>query len=124
MSCSFAAPWMVAARLFCPWDSPGKNTGVGCYSLLQGIFPTQGSKPGLLHCRHILYCLSHQESPICIIYRFYNRKRKSIITYSETKFNTVQLGSLKKNQSYREARNKTKNKTESKTKRYEVRLKN
>ena len=44
-------------------DSPGKNTGVGFYALLQGIFPTQGSKPGLPHCRWILYCLSHQGSP-------------------------------------------------------------
>ena len=32
-------------RLLCPWDSPGKNTGVGCHFLLQGIFPTQGSNP-------------------------------------------------------------------------------
>ena len=39
------------ARLLCLWDSPGKNAGVGCLSLLQGIFPTQGSNPGLLHCR-------------------------------------------------------------------------
>ena len=44
-------------------DSPGKNTGVGGHVLLQGIFPTQGSNPGLLHCRWILYCLSHQGSP-------------------------------------------------------------
>ena len=36
-------------------DSPSKNTGVGCHSLLQGIFPTQGSNPHLLHCRKILY---------------------------------------------------------------------
>ena len=35
-------------RLLCPWDSPGKNTGVGCHALLQGIFPTQGSNPALL----------------------------------------------------------------------------
>ena len=34
-------------RLLCPWNSPGKNTGVGCHSVLQGIFPTQGSNPGL-----------------------------------------------------------------------------
>ena len=46
-------------------DSPGKNTGVGCHALLQGIFPTQGSNPGLPHCRWILYCLSHQGSPCC-----------------------------------------------------------
>ena len=38
-------------RLLCPWDFPGQDTGVGCYFLLQGIFPTQGSNPGLLHCR-------------------------------------------------------------------------
>ena len=44
-------------------DSPGKNTGVGCHALLQGIFHTQGSNPGLPHCRQILYCQSHQRSP-------------------------------------------------------------
>ena len=44
-------------------DSLGKNTGVGSHSLLQGIFPSQGSRPGLLHCRWILYSLSHQGSP-------------------------------------------------------------
>ena len=44
-------------------DSPGKNTGVGFYTLLQGIFPTQGSNPGPPHCRQILYHLSHQGSP-------------------------------------------------------------
>ena len=48
-------------RLLCPWDSPGTNTKVGCHSLLQGIFLTQGSNPGLLLCRQILYCLSHQK---------------------------------------------------------------
>ena len=42
----------------------GKNTGVGCHSLLQGIFPTQGSNPGLLRCRWILDGLSHQGSPL------------------------------------------------------------
>ena len=50
------------ARLLCPWDSPGKNTGVGCHALLQGIFPPQGSNPCLLcllHCRWILYPLSY-----------------------------------------------------------------
>ena len=47
-------------RLPCPWDSPEKNTGVGSHSLLQGIFPTQGSNPGLLHCRQVVHCLSCQ----------------------------------------------------------------
>ena len=46
--------------LCCPWNSPGQNTGVGSLSLLQGIFPTQGSNPGLPHCRWILYQRSHQ----------------------------------------------------------------
>ena len=44
-------------------NSPGKNTGVDCHALLQGIFPTQGLNPGLSHCRWILYHLSHQGSP-------------------------------------------------------------
>ena len=43
-------------------DSRGKTTGVVCHSLLQGIFPTQGSNLGLLHCRQILYHLTHQGS--------------------------------------------------------------
>ena len=47
-----------------PWDFPGRNTGAGCHSLLQGIFLTQGSNPDLLHCRQILYYLRHQESPM------------------------------------------------------------
>ena len=51
------------ARLLCPWNYPGKNTGVGSHSLLQGIFATQGLNPGLLRCRWILYCLHHQGSP-------------------------------------------------------------
>ena len=56
----FATPWLQSSSLFCPCSSPGQNTGVGRHSLLQGIFPTQGLSPGLLHCRWILYCLSHQ----------------------------------------------------------------
>ena len=50
-------------RLLCPWDFPGKNTGVRCHYLLQEIFPTQGLSPGLLHCRQIFYPLSYQGSP-------------------------------------------------------------
>ena len=46
--------------VICPWNSPGKNTGVGCHFLLQRIFLTQGSKPHLLHWRQILHCLSYQ----------------------------------------------------------------
>ena len=39
-------------QVLCPWDSPGKNTGVGCHALLQGIFPTQGWSPGLVCLLH------------------------------------------------------------------------
>ena len=49
--------------LYSPWSSPGQNTGVGSLSLLQGIFPTQGSNPGLPHCRRILYQPSHKGRP-------------------------------------------------------------
>ena len=50
MSDSFATPRSTALQdLLCPWDFPGKNTGVGCHFLLQGIFLTQGSNSGVLH---------------------------------------------------------------------------
>ena len=45
----FVSPWTVSCRLLCPWDFPGKNTGVGCCFLLQRTFPTQGLNPRLLH---------------------------------------------------------------------------
>ena len=64
LSCAvqlFTILWTVAC--LCSWDFPGKNTGVDCHSLLQGIFPTQGSNPGFPHSRQILYHLSHQRSP-------------------------------------------------------------
>ena len=51
---TLAVRWTVA-QLLCPGDSPGNDTGEGCHSLLQAIFPTQGSNPGLLHCRRILH---------------------------------------------------------------------
>ena len=58
MSDSLQPHGLQPSRLLCPWDSPGKNTGVGCHFLLQGIFLTQRLNMGLLHCRQILYCLS------------------------------------------------------------------
>ena len=53
-------------RLLCLWDFLSKNTGVSCHSLLQGIFPTQGSNLYLLHCRQVLYHPSYQRSPILL----------------------------------------------------------
>ena len=62
-SCSVVSDSLQSCGLQSPWNSPGQNTGVGSLSLLQGIFPTQGSNPGLPHCRQILYQLSHEGSP-------------------------------------------------------------
>ena len=60
----FVTAWTVACTsLLRPWDFLGQCTGVGCHFLLQGIFQTQGSNPGLPHCRQMLYHLSHQGSP-------------------------------------------------------------
>ena len=63
-SCSVMTDSLQPHGLYSPWASPGQNTGVGSLSLLQQIFPTQGSNPGLLFCRQILYQLSHSESPL------------------------------------------------------------
>ena len=67
--------------LYSPWNSPGQNIGVGSLSLLQGIFPTQGSNPGLPHCRRILYQLSHKGSPTIlerVAYPFSSRSSRLI----------------------------------------------
>ena len=61
-SCSVMSNSLRHHGLYSPWNSPGQNTGVSSCSLLWGIFPTQGSNPGLLHCRQSLYQLSHQGS--------------------------------------------------------------
>ena len=61
VSSSLRPHGLYPARLLCARDFRGKNTGVGCHFLLQGIFLTQGSNPGLLHCRQILYHLSCRE---------------------------------------------------------------
>ena len=59
------------ARLLWPWNSPGKSIGVGCHSLFQRIFPTQGSNLGLLHCRQILYRLNHQGNIPSWLYEYW-----------------------------------------------------
>ena len=100
----------------CNWNSLGKNTGVGSHSLLQGIFPTQGSNSCLLHCRHILYSLSHQGSLctyistyiseyiyiythiythtqiyVCIKIKGYNRDTKSLVIHYSNKSEWIPL---------------------------------
>ena len=73
MSGSLQLHGLWPTRLLCPWDFPGKNTGVGCHFLFQGIFLTQRFNPALPHCRQILYCLSqgsprkHGEAELCYI---------------------------------------------------------
>ena len=62
MSDSLPLCGLQSTQLLCPWDSLGKNTGVDCHFLLQGIFPTQESNSGLLHCMQILYQLSYRGS--------------------------------------------------------------
>ena len=86
----FATPWKTplwSARFLCLWNSPGKNTGVGCHFLLQGIFPTQGMNwhhLHLLYWRQILYLMSHQRnlrwqnviSEKYLLFSFISRKMK------------------------------------------------
>ena len=62
-SCSLLSDSLWPHGLYSKWNSPGQNTGVGSLFLLQGIFPTQGSNPGLSYCRQILCHLSHKGSP-------------------------------------------------------------
>ena len=73
---------------YSPWNSPGQNTGMGSLSLLQWMFPTQGSNPGLLHCRRILYQLSHQGRPLqrrgwCYLLAIHGKARMSLGNISE-----------------------------------------
>ena len=63
LSDSLATPWTITRQVPCPWDLPGKNTGMGCHFLLQGIFLTQGWNPHLLHWQVDSFPLSHQGSP-------------------------------------------------------------
>ena len=80
MSQLFAWGGQSTGVVYSPWNSPGQNTGVGSLSLLQGIFATQGSNPGLLHCRQILYYLSHEGRPrllVWVAYPFYRGSSQS-----------------------------------------------
>ena len=71
-----ATSW-TAAHQAPPWDFPGQSTGAGCHFLLQGIFPSQGSNPGLPHYRQTLYCLSHQGSHYIHITEYYLTMRRN-----------------------------------------------
>ena len=84
--------WMKVTQLCpafaTPWNSPGQNTGIGTFSLLQGIFPTQGWNPGLPHCRWILYQLSQKGSPRILEWVAYPFSRGSSWPYWENQGQT------------------------------------
>ena len=74
-----------ATRLLSPWDFPGKSTEVDCHFLLQRIFPTLASNPGLLHCRQTLYCLSYHDylrNKGPNLHKHWELKRANIPTWS------------------------------------------
>ena len=75
-------------------DSTGKNTGVGCHALLQGILPTQGSNPGLPHGEQIFYSLCHQGSPRILVWVAYLFPRGSIHPGIEPRSPALQADSL------------------------------
>ena len=77
---------LLPTSFLCPWNSLGKNTGVGSRSLLQGIFLTQGLNLGLLHCRQILYHLSHSKAP-----KIMNCKIKKLINLISSQLKTSVL---------------------------------
>ena len=70
--------------LYSPWNSPGENARMGSFSLLQRIFPTQGSNPGLQYCRWILYQLSHREAqPLWDLNTQYEAPSKDLACYTK-----------------------------------------
>jgi len=83
--------------LYSPWNSPGQNTGVGSFSLLQGIFPTQGSNLGLPLCRQILHQLSHQGSPRILEWVAYPFSSGSSRPRNQTRVSCMQVDSLPAN---------------------------
>ena len=82
------------ATPYSPWNSPGQNTGVGNLSLLQEIFPNQGSNSGLPHCRRILYQLSHQGSPRILEWAAYPFSRGSPQPRNQTGVSCIASGCL------------------------------
>ena len=78
--------------LYSPWNSPGQNTVVGSCSLLQGMFPAQGSNPGLLHCGQIIYQLRHQGNPRILEWVAYPFSSKSSQPRNRTQISCIAGG--------------------------------
>ena len=83
MSNSLRPHGLYPTRLLCPWNSPGKNTAVGCHSLLQGIFLTQGLNLGLQNCRQILYHMCHEKPSWHIDGKKYTKRCSASLFISE-----------------------------------------
>ena len=88
-SCSVVSDSLPPHRLYSPWNSPGQNIGGGSLSLLQGIFPTQGSNPDLPHCRQILYQLSHKGSSRTLEWVAYPFSRASSSPRNRTRVSCI-----------------------------------
>ena len=97
-----SCPTLRPHGLYSPWNSQGQNTGVGSLSLLQGIFPTQGSNPGFLHCRQILQQLSHNGSPRILEWVAYPFSSESSPSRNQTRVSCI-AGRFFTNQAIREA---------------------
>ena len=88
-SCSATSDSLRPQGLHSPWNSPGQNTGVGSLFLLQGIFPSQGSNPDPLHCRWILYQLSHKGSARVLAWVAYPFSRGSSRPKNRTRLSCI-----------------------------------
>ena len=94
---SFEVKWKLLSRVHlfatpCPWYSAGQNTRMSSLSLLQGIFPTQGSNLGLPHCRQIPYQLSHKGSPRILEWVAYPFSSRSSQPRNRTGVSCIALG--------------------------------
>ena len=85
---------LLLCGLYSPWNSPGQNARMGSLSVLQRIFPTQGSSPGLPHCRQILYQLSHKGSPKILEWEAWSFSRGSSRSRNRTRVSCIAGGSF------------------------------
>ena len=83
------SPNLCNPTVYSPWNSPGQNTGVGSLCLLQRIFPTQGSDPGLPHCKRVLYQLSHKGRPRILVWVAYPLASRSSWPRNQTRVSFI-----------------------------------
>ena len=105
-----------AYGLYSPWNSPGQNIGVASLSVLQGIFPTEGLNPVLLHCKPILYQLSHKRSPRILEWVAYPFFSRSVRPWNQNRVSCIAGGfftnwAIRKALRFREATSKCETRT-------------